>query len=161
MWSSSARTAGFVVGFAALAALSACTGFTPLYGSGGPAPALNFPEPGNRAEQLIYQDLALRFSAGTTNAPTLDVSAKLSSGDLTSDSIKHAFSQKQATVTAKYQLTSASGDVLLSGQRSASADYETGAQVLANQQALDDAAERAAHLLADTIRLSVLGALKK
>jgi len=67
----------------------------------------------------------------------------------------------QMTVTASITLVDQKGEVLFSGSRSQSADYNSGSQVLANNQATVDAQTRAAHLLADTIRLSVLGALGK
>ena len=51
--------------------------------------------------------------------------------------------------------------MLFSGSRSATADYTTDSQILSNRAAADDAVERAAHLLAESIRLTVLGALAK
>jgi len=161
MWSSSARGLKFAAALVVISVLSACSGFTPVYLASGEAPALAFTEPASRLDQIIYNDLGLRFSPPTGSSPKLTVKASQTSRGLTSNLVAHAFSQHQTTVTAKFALVDGEGRTLLSQTRSASADYETGPQILANQQAQADAAERAAHLLADTIRLSVLGALGK
>lgn len=67
----------------------------------------------------------------------------------------------QVTVTAAVKLTDAEGKPLYSGSLAQSADYNAGPQVLANNAALDDATKRAGHLLADSIRLTVLGVLSR
>ena len=77
------------------------------------------------------------------------------------DKARAVLSPDEMVVTAAITLVGADGKVLFSGSRSQSADYTTGPQVIANNQAATDAQARAAHLLADTIRLSVLGALAK
>jgi hypothetical protein len=51
--------------------------------------------------------------------------------------------------------------VLFSGSRSQTADLTHSAQSLANRQATESAERQAALLLADTLRLEVLGALSK
>lgn len=161
MWSSSTRGLAFAAALSAVSVLSGCTGFTPVYMDAGSAPSLQFAEPVSRLDQVVYNDLALRFGPPKSGAPKLTVRASAGSRGLTSDLVSHAFSQKQVTVSARYSLIDGKGKTLLSETRTASADYESGPQLVANQQAQDDAAERAAHLLADTIRLSVLGALAK
>jgi hypothetical protein len=144
--------------------LAGCTGFTPVYNSTGISSEkldIAYADPTNRTEQIIYQDLALRLGKGGADAPKLTVSTTQSSHDLTNNTITAATSQKQLVVYATVTLVSAEGKTLFSGSRRASADYTTNAQILANNQAERDAGERAAHLLADTIRLTVLGALHK
>jgi hypothetical protein len=50
-------------------------------------------------------------------------------------------------------MTDGDGTKLISVSRKASASYTTNGQVLADRQALSDAEERAAHALADQLRL--------
>src|SRR5207249_3240719 len=100
--------------------------------------------------------------ANTTGpAPKLAVSAVVTSSALTSLVTTTAQTPYQATVTAAVKLTDADGKVLYSGNLAQTADYNTGPQVLANNAAVDDASKRAAHLLADSIRLTVLGILSR
>jgi hypothetical protein len=159
------KVATMVLALVALPALSACSSFHPVYGidqfTNGKI-ELALASPNNRVEQIIYQDLALHF-ARTSNpdAPKLIVSANGGAAGLLNNTVTAAHTEAQATVSAAIVLTNAKGDVLFSGTRAESADYTNGPQVLANNQAYNDAATRAAHLLADSIRLSVLGALSK
>src|SRR3569623_668467 len=169
MWSSNRtdRAAGIVVALALVPALGACSGLTPVYGTNQFTTdriELAMAPPTNRIEQIIYQDLALHFTrkAGP-GIPKLSVSASGGGAQLPGPQnvVNTAQRPDVMTVTASINLVGADGDVLFSGSRSQSADYNSGSQVLANNQAAVDAQARAAHLLADTIRLSVLGALSK
>ena len=165
MWSSSRtlKVAIVVLALAVLPALAACSGFTPVYGTNqftNQKIELALASPGNRVEQVIYQDLALHFTRATNpDAPKLSISAGAGAAGLFNNTVTAAHTEAQATVTAAIVLTNAKGEVLFSGSRSQSADYTNGPQVLANNQAYGDAVTRAAHLVADSIRLSVLGAL--
>ena len=166
MWSSSRMIRSGVVAAALvlLPILSACSGFTPVYGTpslSGDGVAISYAPPGNRLEQLIYEDLSLRLGHAAGTGPNLKVSTSQRTTSLTSDTVTSAVSQKQAIVTASVTLTGSDGVVLFSGQRIATADYTEGPQILSNKQAQQDAFERAAHQLADTVRLTVLGALTK
>ena len=169
MWSSNrmVRAAGIVVALALLPALGACSGLTPVYGTNQFTTgriALAMAPPTNRVEQIIYQDLALHFTrAKGPNLPKLSVTAGAGGAQLTDTQnvVNTAQRPDVMTLTASITLVDADGKVLFSGSRSQSADYNSGPQVLANNQAAVDAQTRAAHLLADTIRLSVLGALGK
>ena len=69
--------------------------------------------------------------------------------------------QMEMEVTADIKLTDVNGKVIFSGMRSATADYTTNTQGLANDAASADAIKRAALSLSDTIRLTLLGALGK
>ena len=149
---------------AAPMALAGCTGLTPVYGPSGlgnERVEIRYAAPANRTEQIIYQDLALRLGKADGEVPLVKISASQSAAGLTNDTITKPTSQLQMIVTANITVTAADGRSLFSGTRSATADYTTDAQSLANQQAADDAAARAAHLLADTIRLEILAALMK
>jgi hypothetical protein len=159
------RTLGLCAALLAAPLLVACSGFTPLYGTTGftsDKVALAYAEPGNRAEQIIYQDLRLRLGRARGPAPRLSVVATVSGSQLTDTGNVVSTMQRpqQVTVTAAITLVDENGDTLFSGTRSETADYNSGPQVTANNQASRDAIERASHLLADTIRLTVLGALR-
>jgi hypothetical protein len=152
---------------ALLPALGACSGLTPVYGTGqftSQRIALAMSPPNNRIEQIIYQDLALHFTrTADPSAPKLTISAGGGGRQLTDTQnvVNTAQRPDEFVVTAAATLVDSSGKVLFSGTRSQTADYTSGPQVLANNQATNDAQARAAHLLADSIRLSVLGALSK
>ena len=167
MWSYSraAQVVGLAVALVAPLALAGCTGFTPVYDTHGGITEqkieLSIAPPGNRTEQIIYQDLRLRFANAAANAPRLAISTVVASSALTSQVVTTAQIPYQVTVTAAVRLTDASGKPLYSGSLTQTADYNAGPQVLANNAALDNATKRAAHLLADSIRLTVLGVLGK
>jgi hypothetical protein len=167
MWSSSAvasvrplRWAALLAALAGPLMLSACTGLTPVYDTTTrSAVAVQYATPGNRLEQIIYEDLSLRLGAPEPGAPLVTVRTATSTTALTSDIVSTAQRPWQVTVRGNLRITASNGKVLFSGQRVATADYSTNAQVLANSQAANEAAERAAHLLADSLRLTILGTL--
>jgi hypothetical protein len=167
MWSFSGAVKGaaLVVAIAMPLAVAGCTGLTPVYDTHGGMTdqkiELAIAPPGNRAEQIIYQDLRLRFANAAGAAPRLAISTVVTSTALTSQVVTTAQVPYQVTVTAAVKLTDAEGKPLDSGSLAQSADYNAGPQVLANNAALDDATKRAAHLLADSIRLTVLGVLSR
>ena len=163
--SSSSRTLrAVVVALALTAPLAACTGLTPVYGERGLGTeriAVTYADPGNRLEQIIYQDLALRLGKGGVDPVEVRVSASQSGRGLTNNTVTAPNNQAQMTVTASITVTDAEGNTLFSGSRSQTADYTTDAQALSNQQAEASAARQAALLLSETIRLEVLAALAK
>jgi hypothetical protein len=161
MWSSSGVLRAAVL--ALTLALAACSGFTPLYGDNGVGDrrvAVHYSAPKTRLDQIVYQDLALRLGK-SAGGPLVTVVTTQASRALTSQTKSVANQPYQVVVTAVVTVTGEDGRVLFTGTRSQAADYTQGPQVLANQQALQDAAENAAHLLADTLRLAILGALSK
>jgi hypothetical protein len=160
------RVVGVLVGLGLPLALSGCTGLTPVYGEnglGGERVELSYAAPTNRLEQIIYQDLALRLgkAAFGDNAPVLTVNTSQSSSELTNNTITKPHVERQMLVSASITLVDTDGKTVFSGSRSATADYTTATSALADQRAAEDAARRAAKLLADTIRLTVLGALMR
>lgn len=164
MWSSEARRLRGLGGALVLAgalALGGCTGLRPVYSDATIASQraeVRYAAPTNRLEQVIYQDLALRLGKSDGNVPTVKVEVSQDSVGLTSGNVDRPFDQRQMTVTAKITVTSPDDKVLWSGTRSQTADYNTSSQAGASRQAADDAALRAAKLLADTIRLQILAA---
>jgi hypothetical protein len=167
MWlSSRLRIAATLLALGLAPVLSACSGLTPVYGPQGVAAqqmALAYAKPAGRLEQIIYEDLALKLGRADGAAPTLSVSAQSISRNLTSDTLAPNVptSQKQVMVSAAIKLTDVNGKLLFSGMRSATADYTTNSQGLASDRAAADASIRAAHALADIIRLTILGTLAK
>lgn len=155
------RIAAVALALGSLPVLAGCSGLTPVYGDarvGGQAAIdVAYEAPNNRLEQIIYQDLALRLGKSSGNVPVVRVTASQSSVSLAGAAAGRE--PRQMRVTARLVVTAADGRVLLSRSRTQTADYTTGPQSLSNQQAAADAAERAARLLADTLRLEILAAL--
>ena len=146
-------------------ALAGCTGLTPVYGDNGLGAhrvQIAYNAPNNRLEQVIYNDLSLKLGSDQGgSAAKLSVSASQRTVALTNDTVSSPALQRQMIVTAAVTLVGRDGVVLYSGALSQTADYTIGAQAFANQEAAANAAENAARLLADTIRLKVLAALVK
>lgn len=169
MWSSSrvARIGAVLLTLAIAPALAACTGLTPVYGDHGVGTErlhVKYGKASNRLEQIIYQELALRLGTaadGETNVPTVYVSASSGIRQLTSQTITNPRPPYQAVVNAIVSVVGPNGNVLTQASRSTTADFTYGPQAFANSEAANEASERGAKALADTIRLQVLGALAK
>jgi len=134
--------------------LAACT-LSPVYSDRGPADSafnLAFASPDSRLEQIVYSELVARF--GRSSSPdALVVSVAVSSSAITPGPGNVGL---QGVIT----LTDPSGQTVYSGIRTASASYATGlGQSLAGQQAANEAAERAALQLAESIRVTLIGVL--
>lgn len=164
MWSSRLLRTGLVaLALVGTATLAGCSGFRPVYGEAGVVQqklAFNYSKPNSRLEQIIIQDLALRLGKATDDpsAPTIKISAAAGGRALTRTAVTKPATQYEMGITANYTLLS--GDkVLLQGTRRAAASYATVGQVLADEAAAKDAEERAAHEVAETIRLSILAQL--
>jgi len=144
------RTA--LMAFVLLAAVGTGCTLTPIYGDASRAGAtmvsFSYAEPSSRLEQVIYQELSLRFARSEApGTPELTVSVYKSAGDLGSN--------VQVTVTAVASVTR-DGAVIYSGTRKAAALYVEGAQELANVSARTEAEERAAKSAAESLRLALL-----
>jgi hypothetical protein len=166
--SSSSRVLRFAAIVAVLAlapALSACTGFTPVYGDNGLGNQrvdVRYGHPHTRLEQIVYQDLALKLGkSDSPDAPmvTVGVTAVLPVTDTTT--VTTTVAASQVTVTAIVSVVGADGKSLFQGSRSVVEDFVKGNQAFANQQAAKGAAERGARELSETIRLQVIAALLK
>lgn len=143
--------------------LAGCSSFRPVYGDSGIASErieLAYGKPSTRLDQIIYQDLALKFGKSTSpDAPLLTVSASVSARGLTKTGVTKPATQQEATVVASATLTTSDGRVVFRGQRSASAGYVSVGQVLADTEAANEAQERAAKEAGELLRLAILGAL--
>lgn len=164
---SSFRTLGriglILLALSGAASLSACSSFRPVYGYSGivsSSIALSYAKPNSRLEQIIYQEMALRFGkTQSEDAPRLTVSAGAGARALTRTSIAKPATQYDVTVTGSATLTTADGKVVFSGSRKATAAYTTVGQVLADTEAANEAQERAAKELSELLRLAILSAL--
>jgi hypothetical protein len=155
--------------FAALAfslpalALAGCT-LTPVYSDAVATQAklrFHYIEPNNRLEQIVYQELALRFGGDAgEGAQRLRISVGQSARDLTISATNNPVDARQVTVNGTASVVSADGStLLLTIRRTASADYETNGQVFADREARNEAAERAARELAESLRLGLIAGL--
>ena len=149
------------LGLLALGGLSACT-LTPVYGDHGvtaDALKLNFAAPHSRLEQVVYQELALRFgTSDAPDAPQVSVSVASSSRVVAQSTTVDPAVPSIATATGTITITRG-GKVILTATRQASQTFTNGGQVLANNAAQADAAERAARGLAESLRLTIIAAL--
>ena len=162
-WSRLTRRIAFAGLIAATGTLAGACSFTPVYSSTAskPVAALAYAKPSSRLEQIIYQDLALRI--GTTDAPTAplaQVSVSQSAAVMTRTKSVGFATPYELTVTATLVITPRDGGAAKpqSFTRTATAEYTTTGQVLADNAAQADAGERAARAAAESLRLALLAA---
>ena len=159
-----AKPLKFMVLSALLATLAACSGFRPVYGepaTGPTAYAFSYAAPGGRLDQIIYSELRLRLGPHSTDPEALRVSVSTGAGarGLVKAAVAKAHTTTEMIVSTTITVLTPEGEVLFSGLRKSSAFYTTVGQVLADTEAANEAAERGAKAVADTVRLAVLGAL--
>ena len=150
----------------AVTTLGACS-FSPVYsGTLASQPMLNlaFAKPTTRLEQVVYQELALRF--GSSNAPTAPlatVSVSSAAGGIGLSATTNPNKLYRAVVTATLTIARRDGTDAkpLSFTRQAAAEYTTSGQVLADTAAANEAAERAAKAVAESLRLAMLASLSR
>lgn len=165
-WSSRLRriaAIGVVLGLAA--ALSACS-FSPVYSgtlASQPLLDLAFAKPTSRLEQVIYQELRLRFGSDAETAPLATVAASASGGTVGLSQTANPNKLARMTVTATLTIVRRDGTSAepISFTRVASADYTTSGQVLADSAAAQEAVERAGKAAAESLRLAVLASLSR
>ena len=156
--------AGLVLGVGA--ALGACS-FSPVYSgalASQPLLDLAYAKPTNRLEQVIYQELALRF--GSSDAATAPLATVVASSSVTTTMLSATGDPNKAlevSVTATLTIAPRDGSVTpaQSFTRTATASYSRSGQVLADNAAAAEAAERAAKSAAESLRLAVLAALSR
>ncbi len=142
--------------------VSACS-FSPIYGDKSQSSSnikLSYAEPKNRLEQIIYKDLAHKLG-DSENSDLLTISVSSSSRSVARTSNDLPFSIKEAVLTASITLVDNenANNIIFSGTRSAATSYSTNGQIISDKKALEDAQEKAALELAQTIRLTVIGAI--
>jgi hypothetical protein len=160
------RAAFVAIALSATAALSGCTGLRPVYGQ--PAAGVEdtvffYGKPFSRLDQVIYNDLRLRLGPHSTDPDAVRVAifTTSTSRDLTRSVVARPSDQYEMTVTSNVTVTGPDGEGLFKGERSASADFQNTGQVLADNSAGVDAAERAAKALAESLRLTILSVLSQ
>lgn len=147
-------------------ALGACS-FSPVYSgalASQPLLDLAYARPTSRLEQVIYQELALRFgSSDAATAPLATVTASSAVADTMLSATANPAKAVDVTVTATLTIAPRDGTTTApqSFTRVATANYTRSGQVLADTAAAADAAERAAKSAAESLRLAVLAALSR
>jgi LPS-assembly lipoprotein len=156
------RAALLAVALSGTAALSACTGFTPVYGDRGgseQAMALNFAAPNNELEQLVYQDLSRKFGMSSdSTAPQVSIAVSTATRALAQSQTADPAISQLLTATGVIRITRG-GAPVLTATRQATATYTADSQVLADSSAQTAAGQQAAHALADTLELTIMSAL--
>jgi LPS-assembly lipoprotein len=165
MWSFEPTLRGIALALllAGTTTLAACSGFSPVYGeraAGIERQSFRYDKPATRLEQIIYQELVLRVGRSQDQqSPMVRVTATQSARALTRSNVARPSDQREMVVEALIEIVDANGAVVYSARRSAAALYTTDSQVLSTRAAETEAAERAARELAETVRLTLLGAL--
>ena len=146
--------------------LGACS-FTPVYGGAvadQPSLQLAYAKPNSRLEQIVYQELSLRFgSSSSPTAPLATVSVGASGADMVVTTTTNPAKPVSIAVTATLTITARDGSdtepkVIV---RTATAEYTRAGQVLADAAAATEASERAARSVAESLRLALLAALNR
>jgi LPS-assembly lipoprotein len=152
-----------LLGAAMVASIVAACSFSPVYSTrtNSGSLTLDFPEPTDRLQQIVYQELAFRLgSSESPDAPDISVSISASAAEVgrTAGGVQKPY-QMTATANVTVSDPTQDGKVLSSFTRSASASYETTEQALGNQAAVREARERAAKAVTEMIRLKLLADL--
>jgi len=144
------------------AALAGCT-MAPVHGGFVEEGALDvaYGEPNSRTEQLIYQELALRLGESSApSVPLVSVSAAISGATeaLSETRPANPNTMRSLTITARMTVSPRDGSATapVTITRTATAEYTTNAQALSAQEARDEAEERAARAVAESLRLALL-----
>lgn len=166
-WSKALRASlltGLLLGTSAI--LGACS-FSPVYSgtlASQPSLDLAYAKPKTRLEQVVYQELSLRLGESTSEmAPLASVTVSSSVADLMVTTTANPAKGVQVTVSATLTITPRDGvdTKPMVFTRSAAAQYTRNGQVLADNAAADEAAERAAKSAAESLRLAVLASLSR
>ncbi len=164
MWlSRPIRTASAAIGLTAFAVVvSGCSSFTPVYGDAAEIREqldLAFPKPESRLEQIVYQELALRFGSGlSTTASLVSATVLTSNRDIAVSDTDDPFNTREMTVTVVITITPPTGDAneAITLTRRATATYLVSGQILANEASVQEAQERATRSATESLRLAIL-----
>jgi len=153
------------IAFGLALTLGGC-GLSPIYGDAAAVTranlALRYAEPTNRYEQIVYQDLGFRLGKSCDPANLLvSVTIAKVSASLGATAQGGQFTTHQMVLVGSLVVTDpADGRVVYKTSRRAAAQYEVSPQLLVGSLAADEAAERAAHTLAESLRLALLSQLQ-
>ncbi|MDB5530830.1 MAG: hypothetical protein JWR51_3933 [Devosia sp.] len=165
LWSKHLKVIGFSAALLVAAPLLAACTLTPVY-SGRLAENANlelaFAAPTSRLDQVVIQELALRFGKSPT-APLATVSTTASATTLVNTVTANPNKAYEVTVTATLTIEQNNDPKAkpLVLTRRATANYQTGAQILNDQSAYTEASERAAKSAAESLRLAILATLTR
>jgi len=168
MWFSKASRRSLLAGFVLSAAvvLAGCS-FTPVY-SGATAGQTNlamaYAEPTDRLQQVIYQELSARLGRSEAEtAPLASLEVITRAGDMVVTTTTNPAKPMTFTVTATLTITARDGSKAppRSFTRTATASYTRASQVLADSAAAQEAGERAARSVAESLRLALLAAANR
>lgn len=166
-WSKPFQIISFsTLALAAAPLLTACT-LTPVYSgrlAENPNLELAFSAPRSRLDQIVYQELSLRFGKSTSpRAPLATVQASASGIAQVNAVTVNPNKDYEVTVTATLSVQQRDGSTAapLVLTRRATANYTAGAQILNDQFAYTEAAERAARSAAESLRLAILATLAR
>ncbi len=153
---------------ALVAVLAGCSGFRPVYGDVASASnpqgyRFHYAAPASRLDQIVYNELRLRLGPNSNEPDALQVTVSAWSGarGLTRTAVSKPVTTNEMIVYASYTVATPTGEVLVSETRSASGLYTTRDQVLGDVEGQNEAAERGAKAVSDTVRLGILGALAR
>lgn len=150
----------------ASAGLGACS-FQPVYSGAlaeNPHLQLAYAAPKTRLEQIVYQELAFRLGKTTSpTAPLISVTVSASDSEPYLSDTKNPNKPREMTVSATLTITPRDGvdSKPITITRTAKAQHTRSGQVLADDQSIIEAQERAARSVAESLRLAVLAALAK
>lgn len=141
-------------------ALSACSGFAPVYGTNGAGgmstASFQFAEPTNRMEQIIVNRLKVAFPGpASANDPVLKVSAGQGGQQ---NSMSNAFAVARPTsLEVSGTVTVSQGDtVLFKATRVTGTAYQSGKLTLNELESQKGTQELAAQSTADALRAAIL-----
>jgi len=165
-WSSPLRSALLALGLVAAAATLGGCSFSPVYGQANAARveqfALSFAKPGNRLEQIIYQELTESFSNSDTAIPReARVSLAVTYADAALSQTGSPYKPLEVTITGTLTVAALPGGKPIVLTRTATASFTKNDQVLADRMAGTEAAERAAQSVAESLRLGLLAVLSR
>jgi hypothetical protein len=141
------------------ALLAACT-LSPVYSTPALVQSqlsLSFAKPATRLEQIVYQDLALRFP-GSDGTRVATVSVGISNRDAGLSRVSRLTTEKEVRATGILTVVE-NGKLIFTATRFATSSYTTDGQILADNSAAIQASEQATHALAEQLRLALLASL--
>lgn len=166
-WSKSLRRTAFIGLALGLAPVLGACSFSPVYSgalASQPLLDLAYAKPNSRLEQVVYQELSLRFgSSELPTAPLATVSVSASAADMALSATANPNKPVEVTAIATLTITPRDGSNTppMTFTRKATANYTRSGQVLADTAAIADANERAAKAAAESLRLAVLATLSR
>jgi len=148
-----------MVALASLLILASCQ-VKPLYGnkSSGDLPGVNISQADDRLELVVRNHLSFLLGANDASPKyQLDLNVTSAATGLLDSGTDGNFTAGTMTATSDYTLTTISdNEVVIKGQRKATAQYDLPNQEFSKIRALQDAEDRAGRALAELIKTDIL-----